>query len=1562
MGNTFSHKRGGNWTPLHTAAAPRLMRIVLELMRQTMDITHGADKATLAGIFDMPLHQAAYSGHLSTLRALLEHGCPLDKLSTTGFTVLHAAAAGGNVDVIKELIDIGCDVNATDKDNWTPLHNAVAYGKTKAALELIRHGADKSIVAGRFGPPLHWAAIKGHLTLLKVLLEHGCPLDTLSTTGRTILHHAAEGGNVDIIKELIDRGCDVNATDEDNLTPLHSAAIKGKTEAVLELIRHGADKAIVAGRFGTPLHQAAVSGHLTTLRALLEHGCPLDTHSSTGRTVLHHAAEGGNVDVIKELIDRGGDVNAADEDNLTPLNFAATKGKTEAALELIRHGAEKAIVAGRFGTPLHQAAGGGHLTTLRALLEYECPLDTVNTTSCTVLHAAAAGGNVDVIKELIDRGGDVNAADKDNLTPLHNAAAAGKTGAALELMRHGADKAIVAGIFGTPLHQAAVKGHLTTLKALLDHGCPLDTLSTKGRTVLHHAAVGGNVDIIKQLIDRGCDVNATDEDNLTPLHSAAIKGKTEAVMELIRHGADKAIVAGRFGTPLHQAAIGGHLMTLRALLEHGCPLDTLSTAGRTVLHAAAEGGNVDVIKELIDRGCDFNAIADNNWTPLHCAAAAGKTEAALELIRHGADKGIIAGRAGTPLHQAAGRGDFTTLRALLEHGCPLDTLSTKGCTVLHHAAEGGNVDVIKELIDRGCDVNAIADNNWTPLHSAAAAGKTEAALELIGHGAGKAMLANNIGTPLHLAVLHNHVSTVEALLKCECSIDAVGSVTYIIRTQEDNSIIAVKDVRNWTPLHSAAYIGATEAGLELIQHGANLHITAGLYGTPFEQACLIGRMALIKSMLTKDCSVIHVLNSINGTPLHAAAQGNNPEVIKLLLSHNVPINAVDVYGLSPLHYAAAIGGWEAYCILVENGADVHYEAPGHGTPLHLACIAGNEKITTHFPLESPQSIKEDLCIRSIGVTTTEFSISRILSQYADSTHFDHAINLLRTNVYSVNLHNLIFLGALLGSGKILDEIECILKDDHTARRSFLSTWSTLTVEHVKWIFQLSDTDPIVTTALTPGKILSPFHLSMISRKLYFERSHLILYWAPHHYCDFVSELSSNPVLCQHYCGSQSSNWSIHPIHLADHLHLPDIAGVLHKAGLGGVYLPLESSHTLVPTLPVMEIMFQQMYSSGVVPNSKIKAWLKQKLSYLCTNDEDNEKALFEQKPQKNQLIKYIIQQTKHSYTDDDLENVHYSLDMTDPINLDKLCTLKQLLFYWLENGTRPTWTQLLDVLDEHETAKTMRTIRKSLSDNLYGTVLRSTISLTETIMPPASYILPNNQLKVPTQHSLTIDPSTFRTQYTVTLHSVPADKELIDTVLPVVYTKWYNFGLYLGVKPHVLDGVRKSISVQLVECCAEVVRHWTNYIHNSGQKRRSWNNVVIAAIKTVGSYQVCGILTKFNFKESDLSYDDFPKPGLSSNESIPELVHVVEHVIPHIEGDWKCVVISLGVPISLVRSLLQDFHNNFDSCREAFNQLLSGRGVVGVHTPITWQSIFDAITENVGPHVTDKIKKSLNNQ
>ena len=50
----------------------------------------GATKSVVAGDCGTPLHQAAFNGHVETVVAMLEEGCPIDVVDSDGSTVLHA--------------------------------------------------------------------------------------------------------------------------------------------------------------------------------------------------------------------------------------------------------------------------------------------------------------------------------------------------------------------------------------------------------------------------------------------------------------------------------------------------------------------------------------------------------------------------------------------------------------------------------------------------------------------------------------------------------------------------------------------------------------------------------------------------------------------------------------------------------------------------------------------------------------------------------------------------------------------------------------------------------------------------------------------------------------------------------------------------------------------------------------------------------------------------------------------------------------------------------------------------------------------------------------------------------------------------------------------------------------------------------------------------------------------------------------------------------------------------------------------------------------------------------
>ena len=956
-------------TPLHSAAGEGKLEVVHELLR----LGGKASMTKVAGTYGTPLHQATFGGHKKVMSVLLDEGCPIDVVDSSGQSVLHSAAQGGHVELLGWLLECGLDVNREDADGYTPLHSAAGEGKLEAVHELLRLGEKASMtkVAGTYGTPLHQATFGGHKKVMSVLLDEGCPIDVVDSRGQSVLHFAAEGGHVELLGWLLECGLDVNREDADGNTPLHSAAGEGKLEVVHELLRLGGKASMtkVAGTYGTPLHQAALCGHKKVMSVLLDEGCPIDVVDSRGQSVLHFAAEGGHVELLGWLLECGLDVNREDADGNTPLHSAAGEGKLEVVHELLRLGGKASMtkVAGTYGTPLHQAALCGHKKVMSVLLDEGCPIDVVDSRGQSVLHFAAKGGHVELLGWLLECGLDVNREDADGNTPLHSAAGEGKLEAVHELLRLGGKASMtkVAGTYGTPLHQAALCGHKKVLSVLLDEGCPIDVVDSRGQSVLHFAAEGGHVELLGWLLECGLDVNREDADGYTPLHSAAGEGKLEAVHELLRLGGKASMtkVAGTYGTPLHQAAFGGHKKVMSVLLDEGCPIDVVDSSGQSVLHFAAEGGHVELLGWLLECGLDVNREDADGYTPLHSAAGEGKLEAVHELLRLGGKASVtkVAGTYGTPLHQATFGGHKKVMSVLLDEGCPIDVVDSRGQSVLHFAVEGGHVELLGWLLECGLDVNREDANGYTPLHSAAGEGKLEVVHELLRLG-GKASMtkvAGTYGTPLHEAALCGHKKVMSVLLDEGCPIDVVdsrgqsvlhfaakgGHVELLGWLLECGLDVNREDADGNTPLHSAAGEGKLEAVHELLRLGGKASMTkvAGTCGTPLHEAALCGHKKVMSVLLDEGCP-IDVVDSRGQSVLHFAVEGGHVELLGWLVECGLDVNGGDANGYTPLHSAAAAGKLEAVHALLRLGANPVIMAGPFGTPLHQAVFSGSVQV------------------------------------------------------------------------------------------------------------------------------------------------------------------------------------------------------------------------------------------------------------------------------------------------------------------------------------------------------------------------------------------------------------------------------------------------------------------------------------------------------------------------------------------------------------------------------------------------------------------------------------------
>ena len=87
------------------------------------------------------LFNAAKSGNVAKIAALLGQGLDINVSNQQRETALHMAAARGQFSTVIYLVKHGAYVNAPTVKNWQPLHHAVRFGHPNIVNYLMQHHA-----------------------------------------------------------------------------------------------------------------------------------------------------------------------------------------------------------------------------------------------------------------------------------------------------------------------------------------------------------------------------------------------------------------------------------------------------------------------------------------------------------------------------------------------------------------------------------------------------------------------------------------------------------------------------------------------------------------------------------------------------------------------------------------------------------------------------------------------------------------------------------------------------------------------------------------------------------------------------------------------------------------------------------------------------------------------------------------------------------------------------------------------------------------------------------------------------------------------------------------------------------------------------------------------------------------------------------------------------------------------------------------------------------------------------------------------------------------------------
>ncbi|KAF5675097.1 ankyrin 3 [Fusarium circinatum] len=313
---------------------------------------------------------------------------------------------------------------------------------------------------------------------------------------------------------------------------------------------------------------------------------------------------------------------------------------------------------------------------------------------------------------------------------------------------------------------------------------------------------------------------------------------------------------------------------------------------------------------FLENGVDIEARDKHGRSPLAIAAENGDTGAVVFLLEKGAEVEAARNGGKTPLMDAAAEGSEECMRLLISGGASVTATDDQGQTALFRAvcSEKQSEAKVHLLIGEGVDVTATDKESFTALTWSLKQGKATKTIIhiLLSHGDTVDRTGHLGITPLMLA-LRSGVSIMKQLIERGAdinSIDGQGQSALLLAVKykaegqahlliESGACTDVSDTRNQRTILSYAitsrYFDARIAPM------GHIHMELAYYG--------------------------HFLS---------------PSVAEALLIRGTAVDKHDVYGRTPLSYAASTGRTGLVALLLSHGADVHSADKSGRTSLSYA--------------------------------------------------------------------------------------------------------------------------------------------------------------------------------------------------------------------------------------------------------------------------------------------------------------------------------------------------------------------------------------------------------------------------------------------------------------------------------------------------------------------------------------------------------------------------------------------------------------------------------------------------
>ena len=485
---------------------------------------------------------------------------------------------------------------------------------------------------------------------------------------------------------------------------------------------------------------------------------------------------------------------------------------------------------------------------------------------------------------------------------------------------------------------------------VLNYGKDINQTGENDIGGLYQAVKNDNIKAVKFFIENNAYVEIATFDGTTPLVLAIEENKPKIVELLIKEG--KANIYGVYAKetekyPIYCAVKNKNLNMIKILLDNNFDLKRESY----ILSYAMENSDENIIKYLVENGADMYSY---EITALYQAVLNLNPK----LVEYFLDKGasiekaggtdvygnIMMAAAGSKFNNSNDKSpvDLEALEKSAENSAKITEMligkadkniindSLEGKTPLIIAVGNSYIDTAKILIENGANINAVDFEGWSALSYVVNNGDIEIAKLLLEN---KAKIKGELLLAIKSPIAESRIDMIKLL------IDNKANINYA-------------DDDGFNPLNIAIESGDMELTKFLITNGANVNSLMQDGVSLIGYAIAQNNMDLLQILIENGANVNYTGgDSWDNTPLQTASRLGLDNVVRILLTRNADINAVDINGNTALHTAALNSQLSVVKLLLEKNPNLDIQNKVGNTALHLAVISGNIDIVGDLALK-----------------------------------------------------------------------------------------------------------------------------------------------------------------------------------------------------------------------------------------------------------------------------------------------------------------------------------------------------------------------------------------------------------------------------------------------------------------------------------------------------------------------------------------------------------------------------------------------------------------------------------